>query len=136
MARNLTRSRSGTRSSSASSSTRSLKSSQESSRFWYSSTFARSTVSGAAWVACGATVSVWASMVMSHCAVMDKVRHIVIFLLRHADAAAGSPDAERPLSERGEEQARDAGGALAALGVQLDACVSSPMVRAADTARL
>ena len=29
-----------------------------------------------------------------------------------------------------------AGAALAALGVHLDACVSSPMVRAADTARI
>jgi phosphohistidine phosphatase len=67
---------------------------------------------------------------------MDKVRHVVIWLLRHADAADGSPDAERLLSERGEEQARAAGAALAALGVHLDACVSSPMVRAADTARL
>jgi phosphohistidine phosphatase len=60
----------------------------------------------------------------------------VIWLLRHGEAAEGSPDAERPLTERGEEQARDAGAALKALGVQLDACLSSPKVRAADTARL
>jgi phosphohistidine phosphatase len=65
-----------------------------------------------------------------------KVRHVVIWLLRHAHAGDGSPDAERQLSERGEAQARDAGEALAALGVHLDACVSSPKLRAADTARL
>ena len=60
----------------------------------------------------------------------------MIWLLRHGDAADGSPDAERPLTEKGEEQARWAGLALKALGVTLDACLSSPKVRAADTARL
>jgi phosphohistidine phosphatase len=60
----------------------------------------------------------------------------VIWLLRHAEAADGSPDSERPLTEKGEEDARRAGGALAALGVDLDACLSSPKVRAAQTARL
>jgi phosphohistidine phosphatase len=60
----------------------------------------------------------------------------VIWLLRHAHAADGSPDAERPLTEKGEAQSRDAGAALAAMGVSFDACVSSPKVRAADTARL
>jgi phosphohistidine phosphatase len=60
----------------------------------------------------------------------------VIWLLRHGQAADGSPDAERPLTGKGEAQSRDAGAALAAMGVELDACVSSPKVRAADTARL
>jgi phosphohistidine phosphatase len=60
----------------------------------------------------------------------------VIWLLRHGDAADGSPDAERPLTDKGEEQSRAAGAALAALGVKLDACLSSPKVRAANTARL
>jgi len=60
----------------------------------------------------------------------------VIWLLRHGQAADGSPDAERPLTVKGEAQARDAGLALAAVGVKLDACVSSPKVRAADTARI
>jgi phosphohistidine phosphatase len=60
----------------------------------------------------------------------------VLWLMRHGDAADGSPDAERPLTEKGERQARDAGRALAALGVELDACLTSPKVRAADTARL
>ena len=60
----------------------------------------------------------------------------VIWLLRHGDAADGSPDADRPLTANGEEQARAAGAALAALGVELDACLASPKVRAAETARL
>ena len=60
----------------------------------------------------------------------------MIWLLRHGDAADGSPDGDRPLTERGEEQSRAAGAALRALGVELDACLSSPKVRAADTARL
>jgi phosphohistidine phosphatase len=60
----------------------------------------------------------------------------VLWLLRHGDAADGSPDAERPLTEKGERQSRHAGRALAALGVKLDACLTSPKVRAAETARL
>jgi phosphohistidine phosphatase len=67
---------------------------------------------------------------------MGNVLTVVIWLLRHAQAADGSPDAERPLSEKGVADSREAGLALAALGVSLDACVSSPKVRAVDTARL
>ncbi len=60
----------------------------------------------------------------------------MIWLLRHGEAADGSPDADRPLTERGEEQAREAGAALAAMGVSLDACLTSSKKRALDTARL
>ena len=60
----------------------------------------------------------------------------MIWLLRHGDAADGSPDAERPLTKKGERQSRHAGRALAALGVKMDACLTSPKVRAAETARL
>jgi phosphohistidine phosphatase len=60
----------------------------------------------------------------------------VLWLLRHGDAADGSPDAERPLTGKGEDQSRAAGRALAALGVEISACLTSPKVRAADTARL
>jgi phosphohistidine phosphatase len=60
----------------------------------------------------------------------------VIWLLRHAEAEDGSPDAERKLTKKGEKQARNAGKALKALGVELDACFTSPKVRAADTAKL
>ncbi len=60
----------------------------------------------------------------------------MIWLLRHGDAADGSPDAERPLTDEGREQSRAAGAALRLLGVEVDACLTSPKVRAADTARL
>ena len=60
----------------------------------------------------------------------------MIWLLRHAEAEDGSPDAERPLTDKGREQARWAGEALAEIGVKMDACLSSPKVRAAETARI
>jgi phosphohistidine phosphatase len=60
----------------------------------------------------------------------------VIWLLRHGDAADGSPDSDRPLTDEGREQSRIAGAAMNALGVELNACLTSPKVRAADTARI
>jgi phosphohistidine phosphatase len=62
----------------------------------------------------------------------------VIWLLRHGDAedGEGKADAERELTEKGERQAREAGRALKELGVELDVCLTSPKVRARDTARL
>jgi phosphohistidine phosphatase len=60
----------------------------------------------------------------------------MIWLLRHADAHDGSPDSERPLTDKGREQSRTAGAALAALGVEIDVCLTSPKVRAADTAAI
>jgi phosphohistidine phosphatase len=60
----------------------------------------------------------------------------MIWLLRHAEAADGFPDDERPLTDRGIQQADAAGRALERLGVRLDACLSSPKVRALQTAEL
>jgi phosphohistidine phosphatase len=60
----------------------------------------------------------------------------MLWLLRHAEAADGVPDDDRPLTERGVIQARDAGLALAALGVDLDLCLTSPKRRAVQTAQL
>lgn len=60
----------------------------------------------------------------------------MLWLLRHADAADGRPDDARPLTEKGIRQARAAGQALARLGVNLDACLSSPKRRAVETAEL
>ena len=60
----------------------------------------------------------------------------MIWLLRHGDAEDGSPDSERPLTEKGRDQSRAAGAALKAIGVEIDACLTSPKVRAAETARL
>ena len=60
----------------------------------------------------------------------------MIWLLRHAEAADGSPDAERKLTKKGEKQARNAGRALKALGVKPEVCFTSPKLRAAETAKL
>ena len=58
----------------------------------------------------------------------------MLWLLRHAEAEDGLPDDERPLTERGAMQADAVGRALAVLGVHLDACLSSPKLRAVQTA--
>ena len=60
----------------------------------------------------------------------------MLWLLRHGEAADGSPDADRPLTDEGQAQSRAAGAALRALGVNIDACLTSPKLRAADTAKL
>jgi phosphohistidine phosphatase len=62
----------------------------------------------------------------------------LIWLLRHGDAedGGGKPDADRELTKKGEQQSRDAGKALKALGVKLDVCLTSPRVRARQTAEL
>ncbi|HEY2004881.1 MAG TPA: histidine phosphatase family protein [Solirubrobacteraceae bacterium] len=60
----------------------------------------------------------------------------MLWLLRHAEAADGLPDDERPLTERGVRQAQDAGHALARLEIRIDACLSSPKLRALQTAQL
>src|ERR1700753_2223964 len=62
----------------------------------------------------------------------------MIYLLRHGEAEESNVggDAARRLTEKGERQARDAGLALAALGVTIEACLASPKVRARQTARL
>lgn len=60
----------------------------------------------------------------------------MIYLLRHGDAEAGGNDAERRLTPKGQRQALTAGRALAARNASIDACLTSPRVRAAETARL
>jgi phosphohistidine phosphatase len=57
-------------------------------------------------------------------------------LLRHAEAADGVPDDDRPLTERGCRQAEAAGRALARLGAQVETCLTSPKLRALQTAQL
>jgi len=61
-----------------------------------------------------------------------------LWFLRHGEAEPhdARPDAERRLTQRGEDQSRAAGRALAALGLEFQLVVSSPRVRALDTARL
>ena len=61
-----------------------------------------------------------------------------LWLLRHADAEPHGtrPDPQRYLTERGERQARVAGLALARMGVEFEAVLSSPKERALRTATL
>jgi phosphohistidine phosphatase len=59
----------------------------------------------------------------------------MLWLLRHAEAADGFPDDERPLTEEGARQAEAVGRALARLGVNIDVCLSSPKLRAMQTAQ-
>ena len=60
----------------------------------------------------------------------------MIWLLRHGEAEDTTPDAERRLTDKGERQSRAAGRALAELGVEIELCLTSPKVRARDTAAL
>jgi phosphohistidine phosphatase len=70
----------------------------------------------------------------------DRRRTTELYLLRHAHA--GDPegwtgdDAARPLSAKGEGQSERLGAFLAGVGFQPDAVVSSPKVRARQTAEL
>jgi phosphohistidine phosphatase len=61
-----------------------------------------------------------------------------LWLLRHADAEPHGtrPDAERQLTDRGKDQARHAGSALAAMEVRFAAILVSPKARARETAEL
>jgi phosphohistidine phosphatase len=61
-----------------------------------------------------------------------------IYVIRHADALALgergiTQDAERPLSEEGELQARSIGTGLQRKGIHLDKMVTSPFLRARQT---
>jgi phosphohistidine phosphatase len=61
-----------------------------------------------------------------------------LWFLRHGEAVPhdAAPDPDRQLTERGEEQSRAAGRALAAMEMAFQIVLSSPRVRALDTARL
>ena len=57
-----------------------------------------------------------------------------VVLVRHAEAAPGKPDELRALTPAGYEQARRLGERLRADGVEPDAVLTSPLVRARETA--
>jgi phosphohistidine phosphatase len=63
-----------------------------------------------------------------------------LYLLRHAHAgdpgAWDGPDDRRPLSDRGQKQSERLGRFLVAVGFRPDAIVTSPKVRAAQTAEI
>jgi phosphohistidine phosphatase len=60
----------------------------------------------------------------------------MIWFLRHGEAEDTEPDFDRRLTKKGERQARDAGATLAVLEVEIELCLTSPKVRARETARL
>ena len=63
---------------------------------------------------------------------------VELYLLRHADAGDpvkwDGPDAARPLSPKGEKQSERLGRFLAGIGFRPDAILSSPKLRASQTA--
>lgn len=59
-----------------------------------------------------------------------------VLIMRHGDAVDGFDDAARELSKDGEDEARAAGKFLAAVKSAPDVVWHSPLVRAAQTARL
>ena len=56
-----------------------------------------------------------------------------LYLVRHAEAAAGEPDALRRLTAKGRRQARELGARLAAEGAAGAAVLTSPLLRARET---
>ncbi len=56
-----------------------------------------------------------------------------LYLVRHANAAPGEPDELRQLTPEGQAQARALGRRLRDEGVQPDAILTSPLLRARET---
>lgn len=56
-----------------------------------------------------------------------------LLIVRHGEAAAGEPDHLRALTETGREQARSLATRLRDEGVQPDAILTSPLLRARQT---
>lgn len=64
---------------------------------------------------------------------------MVIYVVRHGEAAAAAPgeaDGTRSLTEQGRREVAEAGAGLRALGVALDRILVSPLRRAQQTAEL
>jgi len=57
-----------------------------------------------------------------------------LYLVRHADATPGDPDELRSLSDEGRDQARQLGERLKVDGVVPDVILTSPLLRARETA--
>ncbi|MBV8478942.1 MAG: histidine phosphatase family protein [Actinobacteria bacterium] len=57
-----------------------------------------------------------------------------LVIVRHAEAAPGEPDELRPLTPNGRDQARGLGERLRADGIDPGAVLTSPLLRARQTA--
>jgi len=62
-------------------------------------------------------------------------RPVRLYIVRHAEAAPGSPEELRALTPGGHEHARALGRRLADEGVRPDAILTSPLLRARETAK-
>ena len=63
----------------------------------------------------------------------------MLYILRHAaavEAASGGDDGARKLTERSKEKMRGAASGLRAMGLKFNVILTSPLVRAAETAGL
>jgi phosphohistidine phosphatase len=58
-----------------------------------------------------------------------------LLIVRHGESAPGSPDELRTLTEEGRRQARELGERLRREGLLPDAVLTSPLLRARETAR-
>jgi phosphohistidine phosphatase len=56
-----------------------------------------------------------------------------LVLVRHAEAAPGTPDELRTLTPEGRRQAQELGERLRAQGIEPDAVLTSPLLRARET---
>jgi phosphohistidine phosphatase len=63
------------------------------------------------------------------------LRAVQLVIVRHAEAASGEPDELRPLTAEGREAARDLGRQLVRDGIRPDAILTSPLLRARETAQ-
>jgi len=63
------------------------------------------------------------------------LRPVRLVIVRHAEAASGEPDELRPLTAAGRETARALGLRLADEGLEPDAVLTSPLLRARETAQ-
>jgi phosphohistidine phosphatase len=59
-----------------------------------------------------------------------------LLLVRHAQAASGTPDELRPLTAEGRAQARSLGERLREEGIEPSAVLTSPLLRARETGAL
>ena len=65
---------------------------------------------------------------------------MMLYILRHATAeeaaSSGDDDGARKLTDRSKEKMRGAAAGLRAMGLKFDAILTSPLVRAAETAEI